>query len=55
MKGTPENARVVYAEIQSDALQKIADSITDVFIQSGSNQTVLYCIGSSVTTLSSLV
>ncbi|XP_031620842.1 uncharacterized protein LOC116339226 isoform X2 [Contarinia nasturtii] len=35
MKGNPNKARVVYAKIESEALQKVADGITTAFIDAG--------------------
>lgn len=35
MKGSPTNARVVYAKIESESLQKIANGITQSFIDAG--------------------
>lgn len=35
MKGSPEEARVLYAKIESDSLQKIADAITNSYIHAG--------------------
>lgn len=35
MKGSADKARVVYAKIQSESLQNIADSITRAFIDAG--------------------
>lgn len=35
MKGSTDKARVVYAKIQSESLQKIADNITKTFIDAG--------------------
>lgn len=35
MKGNPSKARVVYAKIESESLQKIANGITKAFIDAG--------------------
>lgn len=35
MKGSTDKAKVVYAKIQSESLQKIADSITTAFVDAG--------------------
>lgn len=35
MKGNVSKARVVYAKIESKALQRIADAITKAFIDAG--------------------
>lgn len=35
MQGNPSSARVVYAKIESEALQKIADGIAKAFIDAG--------------------
>lgn len=35
MKGSAEKAKVLYAKIQSESLQRIADEITQSFIDAG--------------------
>lgn len=35
MKGSTDKAKVMYAKIQSESLQKIADNITQSFIDAG--------------------
>lgn len=37
MNGNPEKARVVYAKVESEALQKIANGIAKCFVDAGLN------------------
>lgn len=38
MKGSIDKAKVVYAKIQSESLQRVADGISKAFIDAGNNK-----------------